>query len=432
MPKRNRSEIDEPEEIETSGSSHENVVIDQGNEVQQEIRQSLTTVKKTLLQKSTTELRNEISTEKPSRSCSIASKQDVSNIQGQIRLSEVASYQDDVILPNSLLSIGTTIKRACLKNFGKYAALQEKERNIIDLGANSILDTAKENCIQWELFDIDQWRWIYNRYQPRFNDFECVVDYDDDVRKKVEELEKISRRDVGAGRGYANKEEFKRKGVESTLFDFYSEYLKMLQFRSKFSDVTWILLKVIGPLKGESIGDCSKVVGGQTGFKVDVRVVRDNYGAQKSKRESDTGNGELAKAHPSIGKITHDKAKLYIESKCVVDKLIAEIRGGVHLSVPAIQLAGLEAKLYSLKLEEDGVYVGVLEGRCTLPTTASNLRQLQDTYKLLQKFYQATKKIADELNQKGGDQNAINMLRPTWIPPKKLTHIKPLPVYLFS
>ncbi|KAI7851162.1 hypothetical protein BDC45DRAFT_445869, partial [Circinella umbellata] len=151
-----------------------------------------------------------------------------------------------------------------------------------------------------------------------------------------------------------------------------------------------------------------------------VRVVRNNYGVQKSKRESDMGNRELGKAHPSISKIANDKAKLYIESKCVVDKLIAEILGSIHLS--------LEAKLYSLKLEEDGVYVGVLEDQCTLPTTASNLRQLQDTYKLLQKFYQATKKIADELNKKGGDQNAVNILRPTWIPPKKLTHIKPLPV----
>ncbi|KAI9271843.1 hypothetical protein BDA99DRAFT_557051 [Phascolomyces articulosus] len=68
---------------------------------------------------------------------------------------------------------------------------------------------------------------------------------------------------------------------------------------------------------GESSDDCSKVTEGQIGFKVDVRVVHDNHGAQRSKRETDTGNGELH----------------------APDKLVTQVLGGKDLSVPALQLA---------------------------------------------------------------------------------------------
>ena len=96
-----------------------------------------------------------------------------------------------------------------------------------------------------------------------------------------------------------------------------------------------------GLCRGDSVGDSAKVTDGPDAFKVDVRVVRDIFSARQGKKESDTGNGELSRKGASVGKITDDKVKLLVESKCVLDRIIATLETERPVVVPALQLKGM-------------------------------------------------------------------------------------------
>ncbi|KAI9314548.1 hypothetical protein BX666DRAFT_2158408, partial [Dichotomocladium elegans] len=87
---------------------------------------------------------------------------------------------------------------------------------------------------------------------------------------------------------------------------------------------------------GESVGDSSGV-SGERGFKVDLRIIYDTV--RKSKNEVDLANVEVAKPTAPLHKIANDKAKLFIESKCVLDRIVSENRATTSTAVPALQIS---------------------------------------------------------------------------------------------
>ena len=99
---------------------------------------------------------------------------------------------------------------------------------------------------------------------------------------------------------------------------------------------------VYGLYRGDSVGDSAEAANGHDAFKVDVRVVRDIFSARQSKKESDAGNAELSRKDASVGKITDDKVKLLIESKCVLDRIISTLEIERPVVVPALQLKGMQ------------------------------------------------------------------------------------------
>lgn len=144
---------------------------------------------------------------------------------------------------------------------------------------------------------------------------------------------------------------------------------------------------------GDSVGDSSGVTESH-GFKVDVRALHDNFAARKNRQKSDTGNAEIKRMDASVGKAFSDKAKLLIESKCIVDRLLFENTPNKCAIVPALQLTDLKATLFSLCLVSDGLYVA-LEDRCSLPSNINDIDSLRQVYTLLQKLRRATIDIAN-------------------------------------
>ncbi|CAO3697723.1 unnamed protein product [Rhizopus stolonifer] len=135
---------------------------------------------------------------------------------------------DDVIIPNCPLSIATTIKRACLKNYDNYKTLNDNDKNIVALGANGILDLSNKDSPHKGLLGSNAFKILQETYPPSFTSidiFENTVD--------VSVIEKKAKIDLGSARAYANKKENSTKGFESTIYDVYSEYLKILQFKKK-------------------------------------------------------------------------------------------------------------------------------------------------------------------------------------------------------
>ncbi|KAI9476040.1 MAG: hypothetical protein EXX96DRAFT_487124, partial [Benjaminiella poitrasii] len=78
-------------------------------------------------------------------------------------------------------------------------------------------------------------------------------------------------------------------------------------------------------------------------------------------KEVDTANVEMVRADTSIGKITPDRTKLFIENKCVIDRLVFEGINKEDAVVPFLQITGPRAILYSVRLVANGLYVGTEE-----------------------------------------------------------------------
>lgn len=101
-----------------------------------------------------------------------------------------------------------------------------------------------------------------------------------------------------------------------------------------------MFLKLTVQYRGKSVGDSSGVSESR-GFEVDVRAVCGRFSARRNLKEVDTANVEIARADASIGKITSDRTKLFIENKCVVDRLLFEGISKEDAVVPCLQITGI-------------------------------------------------------------------------------------------
>ncbi|KAI8379791.1 uncharacterized protein BYT42DRAFT_340731 [Radiomyces spectabilis] len=164
-----------------------------------------------------------------------------------------------------------------------------------------------------------------------------------------------------------------------------------------------------------------------------ARVVRDEFPALNNKKESHMGNVTISHMNEPVGKTTIDKAYLFIESKCVIDRTIIDSNPDRPVVVPAMQIIGSHAKLFSVRLAAPGLYVVVSEGSCTLPTTVDTFRDLREVYILLRKFKDASVDLSNALIYSNrADDLKKEHLRDTWMPPRSGVRISPLPKYLLQ
>ncbi|KAI7890048.1 uncharacterized protein EV154DRAFT_422841, partial [Mucor mucedo] len=124
---------------------------------------------------------------------------------------------------------------------------------------------------------------------------------------------------------------------------------------------------------------------------VDLRVVKDTL--SRRKKEADKANCEISRIDPGLVKITSDRTKLLVESKAVLDKIAKEDpRRAKDILVPALQLTGNHATLYSLSLAANGLYFGVKEASAYVPNFISNMNNFRDVILLLFKFKVSTRR----------------------------------------
>ncbi|KAG0165142.1 hypothetical protein DFQ28_008947 [Apophysomyces sp. BC1034] len=356
---------------------------------------------------------------------------------------------DEVYPDDSSLSVGTIIKRACLKHYDDYKTLDENEQHLVDLGANGILDLGFGSA-QKDLFSESGWRSLLQRFSKRFDSKNPVLEVND---RKLKEIEMLAKATPCEARALAGKMESTHRGASSTLFDLYYEYLKVLEFKKyvfrKDIDITEadVTVKIWGPLLesmmrdkadlrlkwGDSIGDSGSV--SKAGFKVDVRLVQDIVSKVNNRKEQDAANVEIARLDAPIGKIDSDRCKLFLESKCVIDRLV-QVTGDCNMIVCGLQLAGRKITLYSTAIESNGLYVAMKEESATLPATEVDLPDLRKVYQVLSMFRTAATATADiTLRNHPPHPSAstnVSYTRHTWLPPRGNHHVPHLPQYFYS
>ncbi|RCH79269.1 hypothetical protein CU098_000311, partial [Rhizopus stolonifer] len=136
---------------------------------------------------------------------------------------------------------------------------------------------------------------------------------------------------------------------------------------------------------GDTMGESADIENRTTGLKVDLRFLKDTL--SRRRKEADKANCEVSKLGAGHIKITSDRTKLLIESKVILDHLIKEEPEKVkEIAVPALQLIGNRAILYSINLTTNGLYVAVKEGTAVIPNHISHIKDFREVIMLLFKF----------------------------------------------
>ncbi|KAG0173469.1 hypothetical protein DFQ29_007951 [Apophysomyces sp. BC1021] len=104
-----------------------------------------------------------------------------------------------------------------------------------------------------------------------------------------------------------------------------------------------------------------------------------------NRKEQGADSVEIARLDASIGKTDSDRCKLFLESKCVIDRLV-QVTGDCNVIVCGLQLAGRKITLYSTAIESNGLYVAMKEESATLPATEVDLPDLRKVYQVLSMF----------------------------------------------
>ncbi|KAI7869481.1 hypothetical protein BDF14DRAFT_312745 [Spinellus fusiger] len=108
--------------------------------------------------------------------------------QSEFLVAEHFLEKDRILTSESELSVGTRIKRACLKLYGKYDSLDKQEKTLVELGANSILDLTKHNSSHKKMFTNLEWKYLIKEFTSNFQDYEL----DADIEAKVSEIDKVN------------------------------------------------------------------------------------------------------------------------------------------------------------------------------------------------------------------------------------------------
>ncbi|KAI7867034.1 hypothetical protein BDF14DRAFT_1807795 [Spinellus fusiger] len=345
-------------------------------------------------------------------------------------------------------SVGTTIKKEAVRLHSDYYNLSLEQKDSVALGLNSVLDLTQEKyAIQKKLFGEESWRSLINNTPKNlFNNNSVVKKYKEEIAK----IEKMAKDDIRDARAYAYKLEMKStRPDEADLFALYSQYLEILEYHDyifeKHIDITEadVTIKMWGPLLekvfrqtklrckwGESVGDSSGTSNGM-GYKVDLRILKDTM--SRKNKEADKANVEIARMNASVAKITKDKTKLLLESKCILDRLVKEAPHSVtEIIIPALQLIGNKSQLISLKLMANGLYVGIKEGAAVIPSKVARIKDFQHVVNLLFMLKRAVLDVSDITLKESEDSlntNKLLWLRGSWSPPSdaKKKPIPPLP-----
>lgn len=119
------------------------------------------------------------------------------------------------------------------------------------------------------------------------------------------------------------------------------------------------------------------------GCKADLRVILD-VRRQRFNYERDLTNGEAAIPTQGRRKFVADHDKVLVEAKAILNHLI---NAGVDTkSVKVLQLYGVEAYIYELRLAANGLYIASLAATLQIPVTGSKIDYVEAMYKDLTSF----------------------------------------------
>lgn len=386
---------------------------------------------------------------------------------------------DGVVIPNSVDSLGTIIKKEARQLHKLYSQnpnhLSNRDRKLMTAGLSSILDLADQShSSQRRLFSNEQWDFI-NQYfdrKLRLKEFplDAAVINTITIIKNTLDLSN----DFDAVKNYVGKMKIKHANdtgcitalnIIKHVLRTMSTYKKMLinntninyrendYFRILWSPLLEILFRPsenVRVVSAESEYQLSinekKILYPKKkyihGFKIDIRLVVDI-----KEEEIDLAIGECAK-HNSDAKSIKDEDKLLREAKDAVDGIIQSTSGrDCRLMAYFLQMTGTHCSLSTLDLAKNGLYVAKHRHSYKFPSCVSDLTDFSITLAHLLQMKREVSIAADKVIQartpSSGSEESFNRLqthrknkklawmRDTWYsPPRETTST--IPVHMFT
>ncbi|GAA5805160.1 hypothetical protein HPULCUR_010673 [Helicostylum pulchrum] len=318
---------------------------------------------------------------------------------------ELSNIDNIFTCENESESIGRRIKEEAVKLHDDYIKgydMSAESKFIMDMGLSSTLDLInKLDNYQSYLFSEKEFECLYEYFYSKYKSrkelstpvlvsekWNMVVDL---ATKKVpfitlKYISKIQSLDSTSETLYAYLEIFKHvvnifyedSGIidsvingrlsvsEQDVYDIWFPIIKKLQFR--YSDQVRV-----------------------KGFKIDVRLLLDY-----ERKEIDLCSGEVAIDANDADKLTHDRSKYIREAKEILDHHV-EAGMGENAIGWIIQFAGLEARLMSVRLFKEGLYVAISQKEMTFPQSLGELNDFTDTLNSLEYLVACNESEAVEL-----------------------------------
>ncbi|CAO3677550.1 unnamed protein product [Rhizopus stolonifer] len=274
---------------------------------------------------------------------------------------EVQKIEKDEVLFRSS-SVGTIIKNFAEKHFGEYQDLNNKQKYVIGLSLNSIIDLCDETVdSQKELFEESEWEVLKNKFRKKHQ-----VEGDRNFQSKLKAINKAMQNcDLKKAYILARKEELRSLNSEDeTLFNIYAHIINIYRFRKSSitkKDNTELdaFIKIWGEVfeslfNGTNSMYCkwgeSKAANNE--FKVDCRIV-----FCFDDKEVDLTDVEAAR-YMHTKKANTDHLKLAIETKDILDFVVKHSISfdPQDVYIYMIQICGNNCEVNTLSLVDNGLY----------------------------------------------------------------------------
>ncbi|KAI8379787.1 uncharacterized protein BYT42DRAFT_546084 [Radiomyces spectabilis] len=153
--------------------------------IRRQVDQTVEAIQSSLLQRSASELENIIGA--PAATSASSSERPSSKKKQKPSVACNNFLEHDGIRPcDSELSVGTKIKRECLKKYPRYKTLDDQGKALVALGANSILDLTNPNSAHQELFSSQEWKDLSHQFRPMFENNTALLEENNSSLREIE------------------------------------------------------------------------------------------------------------------------------------------------------------------------------------------------------------------------------------------------------
>ncbi|KAI8884566.1 hypothetical protein K501DRAFT_271670 [Backusella circina FSU 941] len=302
--------------------------------------------------------------------------------------------KDEILFGNT--SPGTIIKNYAEKKLPDYKSLSDKEKLVVGLCANGIIDlSSTDDVSQKMLFSNDEWNIIATKYSKVQR-----LRKKEDIEKKLKDINK-QLNDLDLNKAYKKARSLECKNLGSPdefLYAIYAHILKVYRKRKEILNENqtnsteydgfakiWaeIFEDAFGSksriLKwGESIGESTKdemekagINKKVKGYKVDCRIL-----TLIEEREHDLLNCEASRSLTQQ-KVLDDKLKLMLETKCNLDHLILSCPNAnpCNIRMNYLQACANKISVNSLRVVGPGIYIAESIGNLDIPISVAKFKE---------------------------------------------------------
>ncbi|KAI8143126.1 hypothetical protein BJV82DRAFT_611465 [Fennellomyces sp. T-0311] len=325
--------------------------------------------------------------EYPENSSTFLRQKDPTQAYKETEVTLKAESTDRVYVNDSCDSVGYTIKKVAAERYYVYHTSDTSIKAVISLGINGILDLGNTEVDSQRLyFDDNEWARLLEAFPPPECPQHCVADNNLFLEYAKQIEKEWSQKNYNLVRLMAAKFEYQSKGDIATACHLYQDYINFWQYHEyaltssgpTLSKMDYII-KIWGNLL-ETVFRSSSLrctweedqVVSQGVSAYNTTFIKSDFSILDQSGQKFSA-GAFVHSLPTEMNASADRIKLLIEGKGMLNGMV---KNGVK-TVFLLLVVGIEAKVLSLSLVADGLYIAHDVCRIVLPKSIAGLHRLK-------------------------------------------------------